>query len=252
MEPIEFLNYERMSDDLYYLGPNVVLRFNVGLASYRDGKRYFFHREFEYEKNGSKVTTIRRSYDYYLSLENLTDKGDGKEYIIICVRDYYRFKSCIEECIKWFTDKKYKSLFVQSDNNLVVAPPIPNIEINSLPGGKYIRCDPAVIEYGQTINDKQPGVAITLSNPNNFVNMTLDNLMGLYYIISNVNMVMMAQNMLAYLSPPISCNRININDGTSSNYYKNLRQEQSFKTQKDISGIIGRRIKPRKDLESLE
>jgi len=40
MEPVVFMTYEKMSDDLMYLSNNVVLRFNINLASYnKDGKR---------------------------------------------------------------------------------------------------------------------------------------------------------------------------------------------------------------------
>ena len=254
MEPIQFLQYERMSDDLYYLGKNVVLRFNLGLASYKDGKRYFFHKEYDYEKNGNRVVTIKRTYDYYLSLENISDNGSGKEFIIIGVKDFLRFKASIETCITWFTDKKFKNLFVQNKNNLILTSPIPTCELNGLPSGKYIKYDPVVIEYGQTIDDKQPGVAVTLSNPNNFVEMNVDTLMGLYYIIKDFNMLLMAQGMLAYLAPPANCNRYSVGDGTQVNYYKNIRIKQLDQNREKVSGIEGRRVKkPEKNnLEALD
>ena len=248
MEPVQFMRYERLSDDVYWLNKNFVVRFNVNLVYYdKNGKRQFFHKEYEYEKNGNKVVTLKRSYDYYISIENIADYGAGKEYIIITNKEFIKFQQMIKSCINWFNDDKYKNLFVEKRKKLTLTSPIPTSELNGLPGGKYIRCDPVVLDFGGTTSiSQQPGICITLSNPNIFTNITIDTLMGLWYTIKDLQMLPMAQNLLNYLVSTSSVNRFNIDDGTSANYNSNLMREFNNKNK----GIEGRKIK-NNGLESL-
>jgi len=264
MEPVVFMTYEKMSDDLMYLSNNVVLRFNINLASYnKDGKRSFFHKEYEYKKNGSTVTTLRRHYDYFLTIENVSVTETGlKEFIIISIKDFLRFKTSIETCVKWFQDDKYKNLYAMKKHELIMTSPIPTCELNGLPMGKYIKYDPIIIDNGLALNDKKPGIAITLSNPNNFIMIDVDTLMGLYYIIKDLNMISMAQSMLSYLAPQYPINRVNMNTYTSvpSGRFINPNADDNSKEIKniqngnnnDIRSTEGRRITPKKEMKDLE
>ena len=252
MEPIRFMQYERISDDLYFLGNNVVLKFNVGLSYYKDGKRNFYHREYQYEKEHENVVSIKRSYDYYLSLENTS--RDKKEFIMISPKDFPRFREAIQVVVSWFRDERFSKLFVSKKGKLILTSPIPTCEINGLPQGKYIKIDPVVIDIGVANDDKYPGISIELSDPNNYVNISVDTLIGFDYILSCVNMIQMAQSMLAALPVPMGTNRFNISD---SPYGKNesaatIRNNNiDSKAQNGAKGIQGRFIGQTNKLEGL-
>ena len=49
IDPLAYSAYEKITDDLYWLSSNFLLRFNVVLAHYdRDGEnRSIFHKEFK-------------------------------------------------------------------------------------------------------------------------------------------------------------------------------------------------------------
>lgn len=245
MEPIEFLNYDRICDDLYYLNKHVVLRFNVGLASYRDGTRYFFHKEYEYQKERRNVVTIRRSYDYFLSLENI----ETKESIMILPKDYVKFRTAFQVALSWFQDKKYAKLYVTNKGKLMMTSPIPSCEINSLPVGKYLRLDPIIIDKGIANDDKIPGVAITMGDPNNYVNISVDSLSALTYIIDCVNMVQMAQTMIASIPIDHEINRKMM--GGASRIDRIAYKVDNANKPAETSSIEGRFIGGKSKLEDL-
>ena len=74
IQPMEFLKYDKVSDDVYVLGNNAILKFNVSLSkTTSEGKRYHFYKEFEYKARAREydtLVTVKRSFDYYLSIEN--------------------------------------------------------------------------------------------------------------------------------------------------------------------------------------
>ena len=53
IDPLVYSSYEKMTDDLYWLSSNLLLRFNVILAHYdkETGRRSGFHKEFKYPSN---------------------------------------------------------------------------------------------------------------------------------------------------------------------------------------------------------
>ena len=64
----QFLQIDKISDDVYTIAPNLILRFTVALSKIVSGKRYHYHTEFLYQnKNMSTpLIKIKRSFDYYL------------------------------------------------------------------------------------------------------------------------------------------------------------------------------------------
>ena len=96
IEPMEFFKIDKVSDDVYAIGPNVILKFNVSLSKTSQGKRYHFHKEYEYPSKDIKnqnLVTIKRSFDYYLSIENMQKDSNGnKLFIRIGPQEYMLFK----------------------------------------------------------------------------------------------------------------------------------------------------------------
>ena len=49
IDPMEFPIYDKVSDDIFVIGPNAILKFNVSLSKIlNDGRRFHFYKEFKY------------------------------------------------------------------------------------------------------------------------------------------------------------------------------------------------------------
>lgn len=207
----EYLKTDKISDDVYAIAPNVVLRFNVSLSKISGGKRYHFHKEYEYQSKGIQqpLVTIKRSFDYYLSFESpQKDDNGNKLFIRIGAQEYFLLNKGLEEVVAWFTDKKYSKLFVSDRGNLILTAPIPNFRIENLPMQKYIEFSPTIIDRGIANADKEPGIRIEFGDSSYVVNINLDKFMGLYYIISRFNMYQAAATLINYTArPPFGTNR---------------------------------------------
>lgn len=218
-EPIKFFEVDKISDDVFVISSNAVLKFNVALSKINGGKRYHFHKEFEYPVEGlpevKSLATIRRTFDYYLSLENpMKDSKGNKAFIRIGPNEYFLLKKALEEVIAWFTDKKYENLFATYNGKLVLTTPTPSKRINSLPMQKYIEFIPIIIDKGIANADKEPGVRMFLSSPDNYTDFGIDRLMGFYYSVSTFNMYLTATNLINYLGrPELGTNRISLSTG---------------------------------------
>lgn len=203
INPFIYEQYDKISDLVFYLGRNVVLKFTVLLAKYTDefGRR-LFHKEFEYNSKNADIPliTIKREYEYYLSIENLkTDEISGlKEFIKIGVEDIMLLRQGLNAAAKWFTDPQYKDLFIIHKNQLIMGMKLDTIEV-PLYGDKWIGLDPTIYTYHEECS---PGVRLYLSDPNNFVDMYLNKFMGLVYTINSFNMYLAAQSMLSYIGRP--------------------------------------------------
>lgn len=197
--------YEKISDDLLLLGFNTILRFTVGLSNYSDKfGRQSYHKEFEYPsaKAKSDVISVKRSFDYYLSLENIKEPDNGfKEFIRIGVSEIYAFRNIINKAIEWYTAKQYSNLFARKDNRLILARRVEPLILDHLPMGKYIKLEPIV---ATNINTDEDYVAlrIYLSSDSNYTDISINKLMGLKYIVDSINMYESAQLLLNYIQRP--------------------------------------------------
>lgn len=254
-DPMEYVKYDKICDDIYTLGHNCVLRFTVSLSRNINNTRQHFHKEFEYNskyENVGSLVTVKRSYDYFLSIENTSKpENTDKCFIRIGPQEYYLFKQAVDTAVSWFISEKYEKLFTVSNGKLAVSAPIPDHTVSSLPMNKFLKFIPAVIQRGPTIDEMEPGVTLFLSDMNNAVNMNLDRLMGLKYLISNFNMVTSAQIMLNYISPPeYGFNRF-VMEGASNNAYgkpsapAHMYNQSMFEENDDgltVGGMNGRRM----------
>ena len=251
---IEYFKVDKISDDVYALGPNVILKFNVSLSKISNGKRYHFHKEYEYHSKGisEPLVTMKRSFDYYLSIENAQKDNNGnKVFIRIGPQEYLLFKKALEECVSWFIDAKYAKLFARDKGKLVLVSPVPETKMRNLPMGKYMEFTPVIIDKGVANADKEPGIRITLGDYEiSYIDINIDRLMGLYYIISSFNMYQSAQLMINYLGrPEFGANRFVMDSPRA------VAPEEDARPRRASSGIDGRFVTPvgtKNNMESLE
>lgn len=253
IEPMEFFKVDKISDDVYAIGPNVVLKFNVSLSKVSNGKRYHYHKEYEYPTKGIQgqptLVTIKRSFDYYLSIENAQKDQDGnKVFIRLGPSEYPIFMKALSEAVAWFTDSKYAKLFANDNGRIVLVAPIPNFVMRNLPMGKYIELTPVIIDKGMANADKEPGVRLYLNDPSNYIDINLDRLMGLHYIVSKFDMYQCALELINYLQrPEFGTNRFSMDTGRTIS-----GTDKGVKT--GTTGITNRHVMPEgdNDISKLE
>lgn len=228
--PITYSQYEKISDDLYTLGYNTILRFNVCLS--KKGKdnntRYSFHKEYKYnsDKYNDSLITIRRSFDYYLSIENIIMSEFGKEFIMIRLEDMFYIKQQIQEAMRWFTDANIK-IYAIKDKKLIMLGKVEPIVISGLVMDKYISIEPII--YETEMIKATPGVRIYLSSDGNYVDMTTNKFMGFAYLIDSINLYESAQLLLNYIGrPEPGYNLKNFEEDNNMNEILNNDYEDGF------------------------
>lgn len=197
MRPINYIDYDKLSDDVLYLGSNLFLRMNVSLSNKGDqDQRYHFHKEYRYDSkytSNGKLLSIKRSFNYYLSL----DKTDTKMNIMIRPQDMILFKMNLEQVSKWFSDNTFgtkgREVILRNRKESIVLP--------GLAQQRYIQFDPVVVVWENT-GDQTPGVRVTLGDPSIYADISVDRLFALLYTISNFNMYESAQLLVNYLGRP--------------------------------------------------
>lgn len=260
IDPLVYSSYEKITDDLYWLSNNLLLRFNVILAYYdkETNKRSIFHKEFKYPSSKTPynyLKTIRRSFDFYLSLETYYKKNEEEKiFIPIKVQDIISLRMGLQTVFNWFNDKQYEGLYATRNGKLIITSPTPNYIISQLPGGSYIEFKPIIIEKATGVDDKEPGIYMGLSD--NFgIRLTLNKFIGFKYIIDSINMYESAQLMLNYLGRPelgsfmysfVSENNDN------QNIWKKLLDEEQNNNKKDIIKRLLPNSKTAQSIENLE
>lgn len=245
--PFQIIKFEKISDDVHHMGRHLMIRICVNLAKTVNGTRYFFYKEYEYEHSKTKKVSVKRGFDYYLSIEEVSKAKDhDKLFIRIGPAEYYGFMDLIQEAMKWFTSAKYSKLYAKKGAELVfTSSTIPSKTLSGLPMGYSITFSPSIMDAGKEF---KPSIKITVDTGMNYLDyyMTVDNLFGIYGALVNYNMFMSAQTMVASLGIPLGTNRIDLSDKNNSNP---LPQPEIEKPKND--SINGRKIGGTK-LEDLE
>lgn len=211
-----YTDYERISDDIYFLGGSgkFILRMNVSLARKRDknnGERRYFYNEYSYDSkytDKGQVVSMRRSYDYYMTLESLEDRLNG---IMIRPQDMILLRSRLAEVLYWFST----DIFVIRKGKLMLDSRPNPIIIDGFADNRSIKFEPVVIDWED--GNQSRGARISLSDVI-FSDITIDKIYGFVYIINSMDMVQSAQSMLAFMGmPEYGTNRYEIDVGYSHN-----------------------------------
>lgn len=206
-------SYNKISDDVYLIGKNTMLKMNVNLIQNyvidNKNKKVLYHREIGYfdDKSNTNLYNIKRSFDYFLSIENIKPNEYGfKEFIRIGLPEIMLLRNTLMGCIKWFNDSEYKDLYAcnKDTKELIMPKKAPKIVIDSLPQHKFIALTPTIISFG---TDEYPGVRMYLNSETNFVDISVPRFMGFVQAVIDVNLYMAAQNLLNYFGrPPFGSN----------------------------------------------
>lgn len=194
---INFIDYEKISDDLMYFNQSTYLRFTVSLAN-RDinGCRKSFHREYGYKSkyvDKNEVLTIRRHFDFFMTIEQ---KNQFNNSIMVKMKDMMILKSTLKNVSKWFYDGTFK----MKDGEIHIIKKHTKIYIPNFNGGKYIAFLPSVTSYDN--GDQVEGIRMFLNDDMVYADMTIDTFMEFYYLIDNMDMYQCAIGLINYLGRP--------------------------------------------------
>ena len=195
MKPM-YTNYDKLSDNIVYLGSKLSLRLNVYLSTKSDnGRSRFFHTEYKYEyKYGGTLYSMRRCFDYFLSLT----KYDEDVSIMIRVQDMIIMREKLEEVAKWFSSN---NVYAIKDRKLIIKTKQKPIVVAGLAGAKYLQFDPVVLTW-ESNEEQSPGLRITLSDPAVFADITVDKFYALLYIFQTINLYEAASLLVNYFGRP--------------------------------------------------
>lgn len=224
-----------------------MIRICANLAKVNNGTRYYFYKEYEYNINHYQRVSVKRGFDYYVSIEEVVKPANGRNKIFVRIGppEFMAFFEMIKEASKWFTGNK--KIYGKKGGELVFSTPtIPSKCISGLPLGISLTLAPAILDNGR---EQKPGVQIIVDTGNEMVDfyMTVDNLFGIYGALNNYNMFMSAQTMVSSLGIPLGTNRVDLSDSDNSNP---LPQQEP--TKRDNSAINGRVIGGIKKIDDLE
>ena len=225
-----YTDYDRISDDIYFLGGGgkLILRMHVGLGKkMTDGTRRHYYHEYSYDSKYNdvgQVVSMRRSYDYYMTLESMDDKLSA---VMIRPQDMILLRSRLSDILNWFSG----SVFGMKKGRLIINGRPTTIKIDGFPDKKSISFDPVVIDWED--ETQSMGIRITLTD-STFSDVTIDKFYGFVYIINSMNMIESAQLMLAYMGmPEYGTNRYEVDTGYTLNKEivepNNVIKERQFK-----------------------
>ena len=239
-EPFQIIKFEKISDDIIHMGRCLMIRICANLAKVNNGTRYFFYKEYEYQIGRYKKVSIKRGFDYYISIEEVVKPKDrDKLFIRIGPAEYYGFMELVNEAIKWFTSSKYSKLYAKKGGELVFSTPtIPSKTLSGLPMGISITFAPHILDNGKEF---KPAIKITVDNTKDILDyyMSVDNLFAIYGSLVNYNMFISAQIMVSSLGIPLGTNRIDLQDELNSNPLPELEVEKSIPNDSINGRVIG-------------
>lgn len=215
-EHIVYEDIETISDIVMHLGYSTYLKMNVRLGHKdKDNERQTFAKGYiissdRYKYPSPQVLSIKRNFDYYLTIEQW-DNPDL--YMQIRPAKMLIVQHVFKEASKWLLDP---DLWKQENNKVVLAKHVDPISIPDMqPDNKTITLSPIPIEFNNGYYDR--GIRLTIGNIDNFVDIAVDNYMGLIYCLSTIDMygaaVAMINSIPVYEEPRFVQNLINYDYG---------------------------------------
>ena len=184
-----FSDYKRVTDTLLYLDLNYSLIFTTVLMSKnQNGSDSFF--QSEYMDQEGHISIYRQIKCYYVIQEKNTFGGG----FLLWPNDVYFLCKTIEEKVfPWFFGDT--NIFSIKENKLFVTGKYNPIDyIRSME--QFLKFYPAIVSFKD--GSEKEGVRIYVSSEEKYMDIDIDRLVQLYYILKNTDMMNLAYNALSY------------------------------------------------------
>lgn len=196
---IDFTDYDRITDTLYWLSSNITLNFTVTLSKGdKFGKRNHFHYESEYQSKYSdvqKARSIKRNMNFYFTLDNKNDFANG---FILRPQDIYFLSESIKKIIyPWFFGDS-RIYGIVDDKLYIKGTYVPLTYAQN--DYKYISFVPIIFKNED--GSFREGIHMYLNNESEFADMDIDKFFGFYQIISTTDMYSVACSLINYVKIP--------------------------------------------------
>lgn len=208
--PFTFVNYDRISDNLLWLGrtgnsESVNLKFVVDLVKLdQNNNEKHFHTESKFysKKLQRNSQSITRTYScYYVINAGMDNIG-----CVLRPADVQMLNMLIESNIlPWFIGDK-RIFGMKGDTMRVlgdyIEQTLPISEIT------YLKFIPVVITFEDT-NSYKEGIRLEMNSRDTCVDMTIDKFLEFVYVLRNTDMINLAAAMINYVKiPPYNINVI--------------------------------------------
>lgn len=206
--PFTFVNYDRISDNLLWLGYNgngesVTLKFAVDLVKLdpNNNERHFHLESKYYSKKFERYCqSITRSYSCYYTL----NMGRDSLGCMFRPSDVQILNMLIESNIlPWFIGEN--RIFSMKDDRMVINGDYTEVFL-PLNDRSYMKFRPVIINY-ENLDSYKEGIRIEVNSPDSCVDITIDKFMEFVYILKNTDMINLAATMINYVKiPPYNVN----------------------------------------------
>ena len=206
--PFTFVNYDRITDNLLWLGrtgngESVYLKFVVDLVKldqYNNERHFHSESKFYSKKLQRNSQSITRNYNCYFVL----NAGMDNIGCILRPSDVQLLNMLIDSNIMpWFMGET-RIFGMKGDTMRVLG----NYMEQTIPLNErsYIKFIPVVITFEDT-NSYKEGIRLELNDRNTCVDLTIDKFLELVYILRNTDMINLAAAMINYVKiPPYNIN----------------------------------------------
>ena len=216
-------DYRKITDLVFVFTKEWNLSFTVELIKYDEKGKHSFHNEYGYNtKNGHEIS-IKRQYNYYLSIDNT--KKDNNGYKVsqrIYQNDMYFLLYKLNIVEKWFIDPN-QEVFASKNNHIIIPKKQQFFErVNLLFG--YLEFEPAILKFS---GEEIIGVRIYVNSDILCFHMSIDRFLSFLYCIRSFNMFQSAQMMINYIYSS-RCGMMNYNDINNMVHTRKLNEDNYF------------------------
>lgn len=195
INPISFLEYGRITDQLMYFDKYTTLNFTVNMVrKSKDDRVFYNHNEYIYynEKMNQNMISIKRNIDCAFTISN------NQEGIFVSIRpsDMYMIQLALKNMIlPWFIGGT-RIFKVDNNNGIILKGKYTPVEI-PLSEYSYIKFVPIIYNYMD--ESVKEGIRMYINSDDTYVDYDINKFMEFFYYMMNTDMYNAAQNMIQYI-----------------------------------------------------
>ena len=218
---IDFTDYDRVVDNIFYFTQNISMSFTVVMSrkNQSNNHRMFFQYETEYSSKYSDTNigrSIKRNINYYYTIDNKNDFANG---FILRPQDVELMCMVIgNQIMPWLIGNKRIFGITKDKSRLIIKGEFSPV-IYAQSEYKYLKFVPIVVTFED--GTYKEGIRMYLNSDSEFADMDLDKFLGLYHILRTTDMYAVACSMLNYAKmPPYGVNTFRMS-GLGGGYVNN-------------------------------